>query len=78
VLIIPWGYLDLKVFSQWDKDVLSLLEIFFVWDACHVHRQRYREIERVKSSFVSDDKGMFFHWEFGEVNGIFWRSEKVE
>jgi len=62
------GDLNLKVFSERDENVVGLLQVSFVGDASHVHCQCDGEIEGVESSFVSDNEGMFFQGEFGQVD----------
>ena len=70
--------LNLKVLAEWDEDVFGLFEICLAGDASHVHCQCNGKIKRVKGGFISDDKGMLFKGEFGEVDAVFWGGEEVE
>jgi hypothetical protein len=71
-------YLNLKVFSERDEDVLGLLEICLIGDPGHVHGQCDGEIKGVEGCFISDDEGVFFEGEFGEVDCVFRGGEEVQ
>jgi hypothetical protein len=68
----------LKVLSEWDEHILGLLEICLVGYSSHVHSQSDGKVKGIERSFISDDEGMLFKREFGEIDRVFWGSEEIE
>ncbi|KAH3662392.1 hypothetical protein OGAPHI_005644 [Ogataea philodendri] len=70
--------LDLEVLTQWDQNVVGLLEVSIVGNTSHIHGKSHGQVERVVCSFVDDDEGVLAQGELGKVDRVLWSGDQIQ